>query len=89
MGFGLCRRRGIGALERGKRGGPSASGGIRSKNYRLPPKQAPIGSAQLQTESQKVTRKNGVRKLMKTQILKWCGEGDLNPHALSSASTSS
>jgi hypothetical protein len=26
---------------------------------------------------------------MKIQLLKWCGEGDLNPHELAPASTSS
>ena len=36
-----------------------------------------------------VTRKNGGCKLMKIQELKWCGEGDLNPHEIAPASTSS
>ena len=36
-----------------------------------------------------VTRKNGARKLMKTRNKKWCGGGDLNPHGIAPASTSS
>jgi site-specific recombinase XerD len=36
-----------------------------------------------------VTPKFWSRKLMKLQRLKWCGEGDLNPHELAPASTSS
>jgi hypothetical protein len=29
-----------------------------------------------------VTRKNGPRKLTKLRKIKWCGEGDLNPHGV-------
>jgi hypothetical protein len=36
-----------------------------------------------------VTRKNGGRKLMTPKELFWCGEGDLNPHEIAPASTSS
>ena len=36
-----------------------------------------------------VTRKNGGRKLMTTTGIIWCGEGDLNPHEIAPASTSS
>jgi hypothetical protein len=31
----------------------------------------------------------GARKLMKLLTKKWCGEGDLNPHEITPASTSS
>ena len=33
--------------------------------------------------------KNGSRKLMIPKGLFWCGEGDLNPHGIAPASTSS
>ena len=36
-----------------------------------------------------VTRKNGGRKLMTPKEIFWCGEGDLNPHEIAPASTSS
>src|SRR5580700_4867044 len=36
-----------------------------------------------------VTRKFRSRKLIKIRELKWCGEGDLNPHEIAPASTSS
>ena len=39
--------------------------------------------------TKKVTRKFWTCKLMQTQQIKWCGEGDLNPHELAPASTSS
>ena len=35
------------------------------------------------------SHENGACKLMKIQQLKWCGEGDLNPHEIAPASTSS
>ena len=35
------------------------------------------------------TKKWLPRKLMKIRKFKWCGEGDLNPHEIAPASTSS
>jgi integrase len=41
------------------------------------------------TSHKKVTRKYGGCKLMSHKEIFWCGEGDLNPHELAPASTSS
>ena len=46
-------------------------------------------TAAAHSQSQKSHTKKPGRKLMKTKEIFWCGEGDLNPHEIAPASTSS
>ena len=46
-----------------------------------------IAAGTLRVNHKKITVRNGGLKLMKKSKI-WCGEGDLNPHDLSIASTS-
>src|ERR1017187_3577797 len=60
-----------------------------SGDYRSPHVRAFCERGRYRRSHKKVTRKNGARKLMKTRTKNWCGEGDLNPHEIAPASTSS